>query len=181
MPHDPNPIVTGVRRHDLPRTCTARTSPAGSGPGEAAFSARIERHLADCRRLQQQLAVLAIRVDQVNTIDGQPAPGLEESVVLEFGHRLRSRVRATDSVLWLGGCEHGVVLLDCRPDGARAVEQRLNSALGGVYRIGTTLVNTTPAIGVACHPAAGNTGSMLQAAAVDARHRAAVHGAASQR
>lgn len=170
---DPPPPIAGVRRHDLPRTSLTWPPLPSTGPGQIPFSTRIDRHLADCRRHGQQLAVLAIGIDSIDTLDGQSAPGLESGVVLEFGHRLRSRVRSTDVVVWLGGREHGVVLLDCRRDGALAVQRRLSLALGGLYRLGPELLAVTLSLGCACYPASGDSGAPLLAAAIDARTQAA--------
>lgn len=169
MFEDPPPPIAGVRRHDLPRTRLDWAPLPTAGPGQRPFSALIDRQLADCRRYGQQLAVLTMGIDSINTIDGQPAPGLESGVVLEFGHRLRSRVRGTDVVVRLGGRDHGVVLLDCRREGARAVQQRLSMALGGLYRLGPDLLAVTLSVGCACFPASGGDGAQLLAAALDSR------------
>jgi GGDEF domain-containing protein len=161
--------MAGARRHDLPRAAGHRalSPPLDSAHDDLAVA--IDRHLANARRLQQPLALLSIGLRQCQGADGQPQPQWLEAVALELGQRLRARVRRTDCVLWAGGREYAVVLHDCRQPLALAVQKRLLAGVQGSYRLGPMQVGADVAIGCACHPAAGDTGAQLLAAAQQVR------------
>ena len=131
--------------------------------------ARVDRVLAECRRFQTPMAVLSVAIDDVLADDGRHAPELASAVALEFGHRLRGRVRGTDHMLWIGGRDYGVVLLSTGREGARAVRSRLELALGGVYRLEPELATVTMSIGHAIYPIDGANGLQLVTAACAAR------------
>jgi diguanylate cyclase (GGDEF)-like protein len=163
---------TGGRRHDQPRPLTGRAPEPEAAPAWQRFAERLERHLADCRRFGQVLSVLVFSVDDTrpmsvpagDTGTAMASPAAE-AVVLECGHRLRSRVRGSDVVVWLGGTCFGVVLVDCKPEGAQGARRRLITGIGGVYRLGEQLIDVTVDAGLACYPAAGDTGRQLIASA----------------
>jgi diguanylate cyclase (GGDEF)-like protein len=163
---------TGGRRHDQPRPQTGRAPETEAEPAWQGFAERLERHLADCRRFGQVLSVLVFSVDDTrpmsvpagDTGTAMASPAAE-AVVLECGHRLRSRVRGSDVVVWLGGTCFGVVLVDCKPEGAQGARRRLITGIGGVYRLGEQLIDVTVDAGLACYPAAGHTGRQLIASA----------------
>ena len=165
----PGAALAGVRRHDLPRAAGHRDLSAPPDPAASDLAGAIDRHLAAARRMQLPMAVLAVGLSRCVGIDGRPQPLWQEAVALELGQRLRARVRRTDSVLWPGGREYAVVLHNCRHDMALRVQQRLLAGVSGTYRLGPQPVAAEVAIGCACHPAAGDTGALLLAAAVRAR------------
>lgn len=164
----PAPLI-GVRRQDLPRTASGRAPVMPPEPGTAGLAASIDRHLALGRRLRQPVAVLAVAVHGCRRLDGRPAPDLLHLLALEAGQRLRARVRGTDTVLWHDGPAFAVVLNDCRHDLALDVQRRLRAGLGETYRLGPDRVVATVAIGCACHPAAGDSGEQMLAAALAER------------
>lgn len=167
---DTVPPGAGARRDDLRRTGTAAAVLATVHTGRAGLAERIERHIAACRRHREPLAVLSVAIVRITTFDGTELPVQRGgSTEEEFGHRLRSRVRCTDEVLCSGDAEYGVILPNTGDDGARLVQERLEQALGGVYRIGEDLRIVHLRVGHAGYPAAGETGIAVLAAAIDAR------------
>lgn len=88
---------------------------------------------------------------------------------MEMEQRLHSRLRCTDQALWHGEREVMVTLPATRLDGVQAVQQRLAQHLGGAYRIEQALLIVSVRVGSACHPAAGDTATLLLAAARAAR------------
>ena len=165
---DPRTPLAGVRRHDLPRSAdTLPSLPPGAAPA-ATLLATIDRHLALARRAGQHLALLAVTLDPPAPDAAAPPPALVEALAVEFGNRLRARVRASDTVLWQGGCNHLVLLQPCRHAGAMAARLRLEKALGGIYRLGQTRLAASASIGCASYPAAGDTATQLLAAALAA-------------
>lgn len=168
MIEHPSALPSGARRHDLPRAASAgsRVLPLLAEPG---LAAGLDRHVALARRMHQPMAVLAVALRTCLGADGQPLPQWLDAVALEVGQRLRARVRNTDTVLWQGGPEYAVVLNNCRPDTAALARLRLLAGVSGTYRLGLTQVQAVVAIGCACHPAAGDSGAQLLAAARLAR------------
>jgi predicted signal transduction protein with EAL and GGDEF domain len=170
---DPRSPLAGERRHDMPRSAARPTPWPLGGTDPASLLTSIDRHLALARRAGQHLALLAVAMQAPQGTDGAPATGLAgalaDALAVEFSHRLRVRVRASDVALWQGGFEHVVLLQPCRHVGAMAARQRLLKALGGSYRLGAERLAVTAAIGCACYPAAGDTSTLLLAAALAAR------------
>lgn len=160
------------RRGHAPGTAPAQaTGGQTSAPGTTAFAARVEELLADCRRHKLPMAVLSVAIDSVGRNGEHDAYDLESGVALEFGHRLRGRVRGSDHVLWVGDREYGVALIDAGADGARAVHRRLLDALGGTYRLGDQLATVRLSAGFAVYPADGSHGAALVATAIASRLR----------
>lgn len=159
------PPLAGERRRDMPRRAPA-LKPLPLDAGDAApVLAAIDRHLAMARRTGQHLAVLAVRMEVTQGSAEEAASGLTQA----FGQRLRSRVRATDSVLDLGGGDFVALLLPCRQAGALAARQRLIAALGEIYWLDTRPAAASARIGCACYPTAGGTAAVLLAAAMVGR------------
>lgn len=162
---DPRPPLAGERRKDMPRSAIGPTPlPLGAVDPAPVLSA-IDRHLALARRTGQHLAVLAVRMEPPPWLDGDGVEGLTQA----FGQRLRSRVRATDTVLWQGGGEHVALLLPCRHVGAMSARQRLLGVLGETYWLDSGSVSASARIGCACYPTAGDTAAVLLAAAMAGR------------
>jgi GGDEF domain-containing protein len=130
--------------------------------GLLAFSSLVESHLARARRQATTLAVLRLGVDGVLGPGAQPAaPEYAQRVLAECGHRLCSRVRATDQVVRIGADAFGVVLVGANETAARAVSLRLMLAGGGLYRLGDQLFDLLLHAGHAAFPEAGNSAAAL--------------------
>lgn len=173
---DPRPGTSHPASHPPPSRLRERRGlfgplPLEIGPPLAGriapeFIDRIDRVLAECRRAEGTAAVLALSVQGVLTPDGEPAPDLEECLALEFGHRLRARVRNSDHVLSIGERDFGVVLLDAGLAAASVVRSRLQRELRGVYQLQARLAWATFSIGQAVFPRDGASGTQLAAVAL---------------
>lgn len=171
-PAAPTPRPRDRRSALAALTPTAPLSPAAAGRPASpapAFVARVDRVLAECRRYDTPMAVLSIAIETLTVGDAAATPAVESAVALEFGHRLRGRVRSTDVVVWVGGREYGVVLLEAGIEGARTVRNRLLAALGGTYRLESQLAQATLSVGLAAYPMAGSSASALVSAAMSDR------------
>ncbi len=107
----------------------------------------IARQLRDSRLRQGALGVLAIRIADVRSAYGQAPESLNPPLRQELARRLRNRVRADDSALWLGGEAYGVILAHCRPEAVALVSRRLHEALGGTYRVGARYLEVRVGVG----------------------------------
>ncbi len=169
MMQDPHLSVPGARHPALAAAPGGRPPTAVIGTGQAAFIARIDRHLADCVRRWRTLVVLSIGVGPLLAASRSPLAALDAAAAQELGQRLRARTRAVDTVAWLGGHEYGVLLPGCRPEGGPGARQRLARALGGVYPLGGAPVRVRVSIGMAAYAKPIESGAELWAAAVYAR------------
>jgi GGDEF domain-containing protein len=157
--------LTGQRASEESPQEGPRSSPAGIEPGQAEILGVVERHLSQCRRYGQPLAVLSIGIERVCTLDGRPVEGMESAVSHELWNRLRARTRAKDSVVRLAGLDYGVLLPGCRPKDAPGTRQRLAVSLGGVYALGADPLIASVSIGLAAYPADHDSAASLWAAA----------------
>ena len=105
--------------------------------------------------------MLALRVVHLQVeagLDGEVPAEIndetEATLMQELGRRLRLRVRAQDSVAWLGGRDFGAVLLCVDEAQARSVAARLSRVVGGRYRLGRTLLGVQVTRGVAAQDGA---------------------------
>lgn len=143
-------------------------APGGQEPHHG-LDGQLDRQLGECRRSHEPLGLLSIVIDRIAGADGVPSIAHQDAVMVEVGQRLRSRLRATDQVMWQGEREFVVTLPATQLDGVQAVQQRLTQHLGGAYRIEQALLIVSLRVGSACYPTAGATAGQLLAAAVAAR------------
>jgi diguanylate cyclase (GGDEF)-like protein len=124
-----------------------------SGPAE--LEARIELHLAHCRRRRSVLALLCVSVATMESAGESVGPDLERRVRDEVSHRICNRVRGSDRVLRESDRDACVVLPDATEAVARRVAARFAKVLNGEYRIAGQLVTVEVHIGIAAHPQDG--------------------------
>jgi GGDEF domain-containing protein len=123
------------------------------------FVRLVDWQLRHSRRQGQRLAVLALRVVHIESDAAAEVPAeLEADLLRELGQRLRMRVRASDSVAWLGGGEFGVVLLNVIDAQASQVAGHLKQVLGSPYRLGEARLTVRLAIGSATRGTGGGQG-----------------------
>lgn len=162
--------TTATQPAELPPDGAVQRAPAAaSGGAEVEFMAVFERQLSQCRRYGQPLAVLAIGIERVATLEGAPAEGLPAAVSHELWNRLRARTRAKDTVLRLSEREFAVLLPGCRVPSASGACARLAAALGGVYALGPGPVLAVVSLGLANLGTDGDSAAPLWQAAVRSR------------
>jgi len=138
---------------DAPGVCPDRRAPPLPRPAPAAivvelgdamaFAALADRLAARSRRECRGLCVLQLWV-RVMPGAGAPADAmLMQQVLAECARRLRSRIRATDTIARWGGTQFGVLLPGCAVTHAAAVMTRLSACASGPYRLGDQLIGLT--------------------------------------
>ena len=135
------------RPADVPRTT------AVTGPAEV--QARVELHLAQCRRRASLLALLCVRVDTVVRAGGEVSAGMEQRVRQEVSNRIGNAVRGSDAILRESDRDTCVVLPGADAAVAARVSRRLQLLVNGDYRIAGELVQVRVRVGTAAHPAHG--------------------------
>lgn len=126
---------------------------AVSGPAEV--QARVDLHLAQCRRRGGVLALLCVRVDTVARSGAQVGAGIEQLVRHEVSKRIGNAVRASDAILRESDRDTCVVLPGADAAVAARVGERLRRMVNGDYRVAGELLQVRVRIGGAAHPADG--------------------------
>jgi diguanylate cyclase (GGDEF)-like protein len=141
------------RPSELPRTTPV------SGPAEV--QARVELHLAQCRRRGGPLALLSLRVDTVARSGGEVSAGMEQRVRHEVSNRIGNAVRASDTILRESDRDTCVVLPGADTAVATRVSKRLRQLVNGDYRVAGELLQVQVRIGSASHPENGSRAADL--------------------
>ena len=134
------------------RTPLPRTTPV-SGPAEV--QARLELHLAQCRRRGGVLALLCVSVEAVAGTGGAVSAHMEQRVRQEVSNRIGNAVRGSDSILRESDRDTCVVMPGADAAVAARVGKRLERMVNGDYRVAGELLQVAVRIGAAAHPAHG--------------------------
>ena len=134
------------------RPLLPRTTPV-SGPAEV--QARLELHLAQCRRRGGVLALLCVSVDAVAGEGGAVSAHMEQRVRQEVSNRIGNAVRGSDSILRESDRDTCVVMPGADALVAAQVGRRLEHLVNGDYRVAGELLQVAVRIGAAAHPEDG--------------------------
>ena len=132
------------RPSDVPRTTPV------SGPAEV--QARVDLHLAQCRRRGGVLALLCVRVDTVARAGAEVSAGMEQRVRHEVSNRIGNAVRGSDAILRESDRDTCVMLPGAAAAVAARVGERLRRMLNGDYSVAGELLQVRVRIGAAAHP-----------------------------
>jgi len=135
------------RRPPVPRTTPV------SGPAEV--EARLELHLAQCRRRGGVLALLCVNVDAVAAVGGNVSANMEQRVRQEVSNRIGNAVRGSDAILRESDRDTCVVMPGGDAAVAARVARRLERLVNGDYRVAGELLQVVVRIGAAAHPEHG--------------------------
>ena len=146
------------------RSAVPRTTPV-SGPAEVL--ARLELHLAQCRRRGELLSLLCVNVDSIARAGGEVSAALEQRVRQEVSTRIGNAVRGSDAILRESDRDTCVVMPGADNAVAERVAQRLQRLVSGDYRVAGELLDVTVRIGAAVHPEHGSRAAELLRKAAD--------------
>ncbi len=121
-----------------------------SGPAEV--EARLELHLAQCRRRGGMLALLCVSVEAIACTSGQVSANMEQRVRQEVANRIGNAVRASDAILRESDRDTCVVLPGADAAVAERVGKRLAHLVNGDYRVAGELLQVVVRVGSAAHP-----------------------------
>jgi diguanylate cyclase (GGDEF)-like protein/PAS domain S-box-containing protein len=122
-------------------------------PNRTLLRDRMEQALAKARRTGRQMAVLFIDMDRFKNVNDSLGHAVGDRLLAEVARRLRSQVRADDTVSRQGGDEFIVLLTEIADAGQPAsVAGKLLDALGRPYFIGNHELHVTPSIGISLYP-----------------------------
>ncbi|MDQ0013881.1 diguanylate cyclase (GGDEF)-like protein/PAS domain S-box-containing protein [Variovorax boronicumulans] len=120
-------------------------------PNRLAFNELLPAALLRAQRTGSAMALMFLDIDAFKTINDTLGHASGDSVLAEYANRLRSSVRATDTVARLAGDEFVVVLenLPAR-DAAAAVAQKILAQIRApAFRLDSQRLQVTTSIGIA--------------------------------
>jgi predicted signal transduction protein with EAL and GGDEF domain/FixJ family two-component response regulator len=173
--------VTELRLAERQITRLAYFDPLTSLPNRTFIGRYLARALAQARRYQQAMAVLAIDLDLFKRVNDTYGHAAGDALLREAGDRIASCIRGGDTVArptdlpiapegWsgetvtarAGGDEFVVVLSRVRrADDAAAVAQRIVQTLARPFQVGSAEVFVSSSIGIATYPEAGDDAETL--------------------
>ena len=122
-------------------------------PNRALFMETLEKTLALSVEQGCGVALLFIDIDDFKTVNDTRGHASGDSLLREFGDRLRRSVRVRDTVGRLGGDEFGVILLvEDGPNGAARVAQKVVDAMRVPFELDGTEVTASASVGIALCP-----------------------------
>lgn len=140
-------------------------------PNRKAFTEILEHAIALAKRNKTMISILFIDLDgfkKINDTLGHDKGDMTLKIVAE---RLRSAVRASDTVFRLGGDEFTVIMENIKDStGVSLICQRIIDSLGEVLDLGGNQVNITASIGISTFPSDSDQVDALVKKADDAMY-----------
>jgi diguanylate cyclase (GGDEF)-like protein len=131
-------------------------------PNRRLLGDRLLHALDVARRAEHQVALLYIDLDGFKLVNDSLGHGIGDLLLQQVSERLRSRVRASDTLARLGGDEFAVVLAGVNALGqAAGVAETLLQILAPPFTIDGHEITITASIGVSVFPASGSTPAAL--------------------
>lgn len=124
-------------------------------PNRALFMDRLESAVARANRSQTTLAVLFLDLDGFKKINDNFGHQIGDDLLKQFGARLKSAVRNTDTVARLGGDEFTIILEDLTDTtrDIKIVADKIIEAMQNPFDLGEQQITVTTSIGIALHKA----------------------------
>jgi diguanylate cyclase (GGDEF)-like protein len=122
-------------------------------PNRASFHARLSHAIARAQRTGREIGLLFLDVDRFKLINDSLGHSIGDRVLQMVGERLRSAVRAVDSVARIGGDEFVVVVEDVqRVDDLATIARALLRRFDDPFPLDGSGVRLTCSIGIAIYP-----------------------------
>jgi len=135
----------------------AHHDPLTELPNRVLFRERVELAIAGATRSSRAAALLFVDVDEFKRINDTHGHAAGDQVLREIARRLRTHLRATDSVGRHGGDEFAVVLADLpNAAAAQAAADVIRGRLAAPIRLGGAMVRVTCTVGIALFPEHGD-------------------------
>jgi diguanylate cyclase (GGDEF)-like protein len=128
-------------------------------PNRNLFSDRLETSIAEATRASERLAVVFVDLDRFKNINDSLGHGIGDQVLLSVANRLRSAVRASDTVCRYAGDEFTLLLrhVVSSEDVGRIAEKLLSLLEAPLRMQDGSELHMTASVGVAFFPEDGGT------------------------
>jgi diguanylate cyclase (GGDEF)-like protein len=142
-------------------------------PNRALFSDRLNQELEHARRHKGRFAMLFIDLDNFKPINDQYGHAIGDDVLIKAAQRLKSCVRAADSVGRIGGDEFVVLLAQLNEaEPVQALAEKMHRCLKNPIEVSGQKFSISSSIGVAVFPQDGADAAALTKSADEAMYRA---------
>ncbi len=133
-------------------------------PNRTLLEDRIQQAIEECRRATAHCALLFVDLDRFKAVNDSLGHFVGDELLRAVGERLRSAVRAEDTVSRLGGDEFVALLRHVRQaDDASLVARKIIDLLGAPFRLHGSDLRVTPSIGISVYPLHGDNAQALLA------------------
>jgi diguanylate cyclase (GGDEF)-like protein len=157
-------VATAIERGQLKAELlrAAQYDELTSLPNRRLFHDRLNTALARSRRKQSRMALLYIDIDDFKHVNDTLGHAAGDVLLQHIARRLEACVRKADTVARLGGDEFVVILEEVHgPEDARAVADKIRTALWEGTEIDLSVLHTEASIGVAIYPDNGTDAEAL--------------------
>lgn len=147
--------ISAARQYEKQLQLLARADSLTGLPNRRSYEERLREAVLRSVRSGRSLALMFLDIDHFKQINDTLGHAGGDDVLREFAHRLRSAVRATDTVCRLAGDEFTIILegvLDMAE--AIPVADKILAAVRAPFLAEGSFRRVTTSIGLACHSAA---------------------------
>ncbi|HND56362.1 MAG TPA: sensor domain-containing diguanylate cyclase, partial [Pirellulaceae bacterium] len=142
------------------------TDPLTNLPNRRSMMARLTSEISRAERLQGELSVVVLDVDDFKRINDSYGHAVGDEVLREVAHVLLGSLRSYDMCVRFAGDEFVVVLGDCPPDAAELKRQELQRRIQEIaIQVDGSVIRVGASAGAANYPHDGQTYDALLATA----------------
>jgi diguanylate cyclase (GGDEF)-like protein/PAS domain S-box-containing protein len=122
-------------------------------PNRVLFQDRLRQAMIQTRREQAVMALVFVDLDNFKSVNDTLGHAIGDDLLIEVAHRLKDRVRESDTVARLGGDEFAIVLMDVKgPEEMVRVASQLVETLSVPYRLNGYDVVGGASVGITFFP-----------------------------
>lgn len=128
----------------------AQYDPLTELPNRALFGDRLRVAFAQARRNRQGLALMNLDIDHFKQVNDRQGQARGDALLQQVAARLRTCLRASDTVARLGGNEFVVLLIPVdSPEALVNIAEKLRASLRSPFDLGGQVISITCSIGAA--------------------------------
>lgn len=136
-------LLTQIRR-------MAQYDPLTELPNRALFGDRLRVAFAQARRNRQGMALMSLDIDHFKQVNDRQGQASGDALLQQVAGRLRTCLRASDTVARLGGNEFVVLLIPVdSPEALVNIAEKLRASLRSPFDLGGQAISITCSIGAA--------------------------------
>lgn len=146
-------------------------------PNRALLNDRLAQAIEQAQREKTRVAVMFIDLDRFKSVNDTLGHAVGDELLQQVAQRLRSTVRAVDTVSRFGGDEFVILIREiASADDVVLVAEKVLAALAPPLHLSGTMLQVTPSIGIAVYPDDGMDSVLLMKNADTAMYHAKAAG-----
>lgn len=128
----------------------SQNDPLTGVPNRSVFNDRMVEAMKRHKRNKSHMALLYLDIDHFKEMNDKHGHKVGDSILKEFAHRLRTSIRASDTLARLGGDEFTIILEELKKNtDAEKVASKIIKTVNKDMQVGGVHLNLTTTIGVA--------------------------------